>query len=137
MNGDRGVFLLLFGFIHLILGWAYMDPSGGQAVLLSWLPNRFHLPIELGAVPWAVSAMVAVWAAFRRPPRRDGAGFEALVAVHAGWTVLYLLSWVSGAMDRGWVGAAIYAGLGGAVLVVSGMVSAGDMVRVDDARQSA
>lgn len=128
--GRRGTFLLLYGFVWLIIGYNVAtvrverfshDGPGGP---LEWLE----------AVPWAGLLWIAcgltaiVVSLFRRHNgNRDEWGFNALLVPAFLWTGAYFWSWVSWVTSGGelgrannWLGAAVYLIIIGGILVVAG-----------------
>lgn len=120
LNGHRGAFLLLFGFVFALIGLSYCTAEPGAAVRhsMSWMP--WWSPIWACGLLWVGAAIIAIACAFRPIPA-DRFGFQALSAICAGWVVAYLIAWGVGTASRGWVSAVVFGCLGGAVLVVSGM----------------
>ncbi|RHA43681.1 hypothetical protein [Cellulomonas rhizosphaerae] len=121
LNGKRGSFLLPFGLIHFAFGAAYIFPETTESTAKSiGFLLRLGVPVVIAGLPWVLSAIAAIAAAFDRG--RDWYGFAALVAVHVAWTFVFLLSWVLGDNPRGYAWALMFAGLAWATYTVSGMV---------------
>lgn len=120
VNGHRGTFLLLFGFVFALIGMSYCtaEPDAPVRHSMSWMPS--WSPIWVCGLLWLAAGLVAIVCAFFPLPR-DRFGFQALSAICAGWVVAYLIAWGVGTNPRGWVSAVVFACMAGAVLVVSGM----------------
>jgi hypothetical protein len=124
VNGKRGQFLLPLGVLHIVFGAAYIFPettaSTARSVgfLIAW-----GIPVWVAGIPWIVSGLAAVAAAFvKAPPGRDGWGFQALASVEAAWAGVFGFSWAIGVHPRGWLWSLVFVALAWAVLTVSGMV---------------
>ena len=120
VNGRRGSFLILFGLIYVAYGLSlyYATPDAAVRHSMAWLPAQ--TPLACCGATWALAGVIAGVHAFLPIPR-DRFGYMALAATAMAWTVAYLVSWGLGYGERGWVSAIVFAALGAATLVVSGM----------------
>jgi hypothetical protein len=120
VNGRRGSFLILFGLIYVAVGLSYIYAPNDSPVRqsMAWLPHLTDLTFCGGV--WATAGLIAGVHAFLPIPK-DRFGYMALAATAIAWTVAYMVSWGLGYADRGWVSAVVFAALGAATLVVSGM----------------
>lgn len=126
INGRRGSCLLAVGVMHVLIGVSYAAPelaNVGPGTSASFL-LALGVPLPVAGAAWVLTGLVAVVAAFVRPPGRDGFGFVAAVAMQSAWVTVFLWSWAFGGYSRGWLLAAVFACLAILVWGVSGMVSA-------------
>jgi hypothetical protein len=143
VNGRRGSFLLALSLVHIGVGvYVYQlhhlpleSLTGGGIVGPLPFIRALGVPIVAASVPWFVSALIAVAAAFVRPPGKDGFGFVALALMEAVWALVYVVGWTLGARGPAtWFLALVFAAMGAAVAIVSGMVSASAVQEVTRAR---
>ncbi|GAB2613475.1 hypothetical protein [Pseudactinotalea suaedae] len=127
INGRRGTYLLFKGLLFIFIGLAYLvpTPSPGTERSLSFL-LEFRIPFWAIGVGWFLAGLVGIVGAFFR---KDGWAFGMLAAVASGWTLIYLISWATGGSPRGYFLALPFAAIAGATIIVSGMVSAGEVLR--------
>lgn len=115
--GKRGRVLLYFGGLDLVYAVSLAQPDattrGGP--FFAWLTEV--APIWAWSLAWAVVGAVCLWQAWCR---RDSLGFAAAIALKIGWGLVCLGGWLLGAVDRGYVSAAIWLGLAYFVWVISG-----------------
>ncbi|MFE5332963.1 hypothetical protein ACFRCG_41925 [Embleya sp. NPDC056575] len=116
--GRRGAFLGGMGTLWLLYGYGLLvEPIASTA---SYRLLLHVMPMDGWAVAWVVAGVVALLCAWTRPPW-DWPGFAALYATAIPWGLSSLMSWWP--LDdnpRGWIGAAIWGALGGAIWVVVG-----------------
>lgn len=114
--GRRGASLAFFALVDLIyayaLAWAPLQTAQGSYAFLGTI-----LPLWAWAVPWAV---VGVLCAFQAVSAEDRVAFAAASALSVGWSVLHLTGWMVGAIPRGFVTAAVWAGFAAFVQVIAG-----------------
>lgn len=118
--GRRGAFLLLFGLAYAGIGLSYVfaEPTAPIREAMVWLPS--WSPLWACGVAFVAAGGVALVCAFLPLPG-DRFGFMALASISAAWAVANVVSWQAEHQARGWVTAIVFAAVGGAVLVVSGM----------------
>lgn len=114
--GKRGRVLLFFGALDVVyaVSLAQPDVATKRAPFFSWL--AVIAPLRVWALAWAVVGVVCLWQAFCR---RDRIGYASAIGLKIGWGLLSLGGWLFGAVDRGYVSAAIWLGLAYAVSVIA------------------
>lgn len=76
------------------------------------------LPLQAWAVLWAAVALVLVVGAFVH--RFDRWAFAAAMLIKTLWGGVYLLGWIVGEVERGWVNAVVWLGLAVLVMIIAG-----------------
>ena len=119
INGRRGAFQLLFCIVYTLIGISYLlvAPSAGRVSALSWLPE---LVVNCLGFIWLMVAAMALAGTFLPRPK-DRLSFTALTLAPAIWGFIYLIAWLFGTSQTGWVTTCLYWSMAGAVMVVSGM----------------
>lgn len=117
--GRRGTSLLfcaLLDFVYAGSLWRPL-PRAQQSPQILFLTEI--APLWSWSLLWLVVGLVCVVGAFawRRTPAVGTAAFLSAIMIKVFWTTLTGLGWVIGAIDRGWVAAAVWLAL--AVLVVA------------------
>lgn len=115
----RDGFLVLIGLLSLLLGYAYTVATVPHGVRTS-LSTALHLaPLSVYGIAWlacgaaCITAALTGWAAL---------GFPIASATPFLWGSLYFVGWLCGDPGRGWVTAAIFYALAGAVYCVAGLI---------------
>ena len=122
--GRRGLFLVLFGAVYLLIGYSYLTVSQTSQPLV-----KHALRLALNVAPltvygwlWvAAGGLAAVSGLFTITSSRRPIGFIAAVVMPSLWTLVYLAAWIDGDVPRGWVSALLFGLLAAAVWVVAGM----------------
>lgn len=121
--GRRGAALALLGVVYVAFGIqialvpAAPDPT--SFYLHTWLP----MPVRV--LTWVVPGLLALWAAFRRGPDKDGFGFVGLVVplvIRIASFAWSFVAFLAGAGDRadGLIRSLLYLALLGLVLIIAG-----------------
>jgi hypothetical protein len=115
--GRRGFSLLFLALLDLILAFSLADPPP-EAVRTPTV--RFIAgvaPLWAWAILWAVAGLLCLVGAF---VTRDRIAFTAAVAIKTLWGSLYLAGSLTGALDRGWVAAAVWLPMAVWIAIISG-----------------
>lgn len=101
--GRRGVFLMMFGFVYLLIGVTSLAlPAQRFASIPVIGPILDH---QLWGLMWVVGGLVAVAnGALRFRARADAAGFVALLIPPGVWSIFYATSVVTYVATGGQVG---------------------------------
>ena len=126
--GRRGVFLILFGAVYLLIGYSYLGVHVTPAVRHALRLALNLAPLTVYAWLWLGSGTVLVLSGLVSPGRKP-VGFTVAVVMPVLWAVVYSAAWIAGDIPRGWVQAAIFAALAAAVAVVAGMPEPRDLLR--------
>jgi hypothetical protein len=132
VNGRRGAYLLTKSIMYVGIGISYALPSAptdGTLRSLSFV-LAYGIPLWVLGVIWIVAGVVSCTGAFVKENGKDGWAFMILAATAAIWTFAYLLGFFLGDSQRGYFLAIIWAAIGTATVIVSGMVSASDLQRL-------
>jgi hypothetical protein len=117
----RDAFLAAFGLAYVLLGYSLLNiPPLFKPILHASL--RFALdaaPIEFYGWLWIACGAVAVAGGLYR--RLDWLGFGVATAMPLLWSLAYWVAEIQDGVPRAWVSGVVYALLGGAVWLVSGM----------------
>lgn len=125
--GRRGATLTPFGIIWILYGYSLTVQPEAAARGLPLLLQR--VPLDVWGWAWIASGVVALVYAWA-PPGRDAVGFVSLVLMVVPWTTGYLASWLLGEYPRGWVAAAVWAGVSVPILVALGWPEPAQQKRV-------
>lgn len=116
--GRRGAFLGGMGTMWLLYGYGlWVEPAVSTA---SYRLLLEFMPMDAWAAAWMSAGVVALVCAWLPSPR-DWPGFAALYALSVPWGLSSLVSWWPLEDNpRGWIAAAIWGALGGAISTVVG-----------------
>jgi len=114
--GFRGSTLLFFALIDLALGLSLLAPPPPTRLSETQRFVDATLPLPVWGLAWLAVAVTCAVYAFRR---RDRVAFAAAIVIKVVWGLVALGGQIFGYLDRGWVGAFIWLGMAGWVLVVS------------------
>jgi hypothetical protein len=119
LNGRRGAFLLLFGLIYLVMGYALTLELTQPPPHARFLHDNF--PWWIRATLWGGCGFVALITAFVRDARFTIVGYTALSLPPAERLASYSLSWLVLDVDIrvAILGAIIYGALLTAILIVA------------------
>lgn len=114
--GFRGATLLWLMLLDFVYGLSLLRPApeASQSASIRWVAQILPLP-AWGAAWSAMGVLLAVYA-FRR---RDAAAFAVAVTWKVVWGLLFLIGWIVGAVDRGWVAAVVWLAFAGWASLVS------------------
>lgn len=116
--GRRGAFLTCFGCLYLLYGYGLWVEPLISTVSLKLLVDLW--PLKVWAWLWMGAGGAAVACAWL-PQGRDWLGFTALYPLAAAWGLSNLTSWwPEGDNPRGWIGAAVWVVMGGAITTAAG-----------------
>ncbi len=115
----RDGFLILIGLLALLLGYSYGIATVTPGVRAALHTVTLYVPLRLLGYLWIATGIFAVVAALTGRGQR---GFAAVVFMPSVWASAYLISWISGDVGRGWVNAALFYALAGAVFCVAGLI---------------
>ncbi|MEU6552128.1 hypothetical protein ABZ915_17855 [Streptomyces sp. NPDC046915] len=117
MLGRRGAILLSYGTVWSLIGYAQLVTPQPQQPGLQLALDL--LPLRAWGWLWMAAGLIAIGSAFA-PQGLDWPGFLALPLIVLPWWLSYLTAWLQGTFPRGWVAAAVWAGIAVPVLVVAG-----------------
>lgn len=123
INGRRGAFLLLWGFIYLLMGVSYFL-TGRVPPALGWVVELVR-PQLLGFL-WVVPALFAISGCMRQRPG-DAYAFAALVTGPVIWACLYIIGCFLTAEFTAILGVLVFCGLAGTYWIVAGMEGSSDL----------
>ena len=116
--GRRGAFLSCFGAVWILYGYGLLVEPLVSTVSFQVLVDLW--PVDVWAWLWISSGCAAVAGAWLPAPK-DWFGFAALYPLATLWGVANFMSWQPyGDNPRGWVGAAVWGVMGGAITVAAG-----------------
>lgn len=125
INGRRGAFQVLFGFVYLLMGitYVFIPSSHGSVAALEWIAGT--VPLHVLGLLWLIAAIMGVVGSFQPRPR-DRTSFMALAVVPALWGGMYAAGAVATGNYSYLLTTLLYLVIATAVLVVSGMSGASD-----------
>ena len=120
--GRRGLILILFGFVDLIMAWAiYSYPNdgptnayAGQKIMLNSLPGD---PLDAWALIWLAVAMILFVNAFRRS---DRVGYAFAYGIKLLWASCFTIATITGLSPRAWVGTIAWALIAAVCGIIAG-----------------
>jgi len=103
--GRRGEFLLFLTLLDLLYGLSLLRPaaSAQQSPTVRFLTGLMPLPWWAGL--WLAVGFTCLAGALGRC---DRAAFTSAAALKMLWGAMFLLGWVAGVIERGWVSAVIW-----------------------------
>jgi hypothetical protein len=106
--GRRGAFLLFLGALDAVYAFSLFKPAPGisRTATVRWVESA--APLWVWGLLWATGGALCIIYAFRR---QDRIGYGAAVLLKVLWGTLYLLGWIFGGLDRGYLSAVIWLGL--------------------------
>lgn len=114
--GNRGAVLLMFGSVDLIYSVGLMFPTAAARTSQTFQFIAATAPLWLWATAWGVVGLLC-WAQAFMLWDRVAYAFAAGLKFLFGLTCLG--GWAVGAIDRGYISATIWLGLGGLMLRIS------------------
>jgi PAS domain S-box-containing protein len=109
--GRRGVVLLFIALLSAAIAMSMLAPTGTQSAALGRL-----IPAPVWASMWAAVSVLCLVQAF---VRKDRVAFTAAIFATTVWASMYLVAWLAGLSERGWLAATIYYALAIVALTVS------------------
>lgn len=116
--GRRGAVLLYLAVVDVLYALSLWRPAPAAQRTPA---TRFLIevmPLLAWAALWLVVGVLCLAGAFRH--RARPVAYAAAVAIKALWGLTFLLGWLAGEVDRGWVGAVVWLGLAALVAVLAG-----------------
>lgn len=119
-------YLILKGFLHLFLGYAYAvahvpaTTRNSLSTVTDWIPLHFF------GYLWIAAGCYCIAAGFS--PRKIG-GFAVGVFMPSIWGLLYLICWLNGDPGRGWVSTGIFWSIAGAMECAAGLIDPTPILR--------
>lgn len=114
--GRRGVFLLFLAQLDLIYAFSLYRPTPASRLSPTSLFLIEVAPLWAWGTLWAVVGLLALIFAFRV---HDGIGYGACIFIKLLWGMLFLLGWVIGEVERGYLSAAIWLTFAGVLSVIA------------------
>lgn len=115
--GRRGTFLLLLAVIDVAYGYSLIGPSAEASTSSAVIWRQHFAPTLVWGGGWLLVGAILIVSAFMQ---HDAFGYATAIGWKILWSLMALLSWAFGDVDRGWVLAVIFGVFGGMVAVVSG-----------------
>lgn len=114
--GRRGCFLLFLALLDLIYAYSLLVPPtrGQQSASLQLVASI--APLWLWALAWAIPGVLCLVQAWQHD---DRAAYAAAMAIKVLWGMVYVIAGVVGALERAYVGAAVWL----AFALVVGLIS--------------
>ncbi len=116
VTGRRGLFLLFLALLDLLYGLSLWRPAAEAARSPS---TRFLveiMPLPGWALLWLAVGVACLVGAFVR--RADRIAYAAAGGIKTLWGTVFLLGWLAGAIERGWVGATIWLAFAAVVVFI-------------------
>lgn len=114
--GRRGIALLFFAFLDLVYSVSLFVPPAEAAKSSSLRFVASILPLPVWGTLWATAGLVCLVHAFRID---DKIGFAFAISIKVLWAAVFVIAMVTGAIERAYVGAAIWLAMAGWIAVIS------------------
>lgn len=116
--GRRGAVLAYLAIVDGLYALSLCNPAprAEQPSGIQFLGDV--MPLEAWAALWAVVGAVLVLGAFVH--RFDRIAFAAATMIKTLWGGVYLLGWIAGEVERGWVNAVVWLALAVLVMILAG-----------------
>lgn len=119
--GHRGLFMLLLGGIEVIYGAGLLAAAGHDHVREHWWPASVQelggFPLDTWGIIWCAIGVICLASAWSKA---DRIAYAAAALLNTGWAILAVHRWLTTGEAGAWAPAAIYTGIAGGVLLVSG-----------------
>lgn len=115
--GRRGAFLLYLALLDLIYGFALANPTEQSVRNPTTIFLIGIMPLIIWAALWAVVGLACLFYAFRR---KDAIGYAAAMSIKAFWAIVFLLGWITGEVERGYLSAVIWGAFVVLLLIIAG-----------------
>jgi hypothetical protein len=115
--GRRGSFLLFLSLLDFIYGYSLLFPTPRS---LTNPTTQFIIeiaPLTIWGVLWLAVGVICLIFAFRR---KDTIGFAAAMFLKVLWGFTFLIGWLLGAVERGFLSSAIWLAFAAALAVIAG-----------------
>jgi hypothetical protein len=113
--GRRGAALLFFVLLDVVYCYGLLTAPRPLVPFYAWMNDI--MPLGTWAACWGLVGAVCLVYAFRT---HDTPAFMAAVGLKVAWGLLSLLGWLAGAVDRGYLSAAIWLGFAVFVFLIAG-----------------
>lgn len=117
--GRRGAALLFFTFLDLVYCVGLLTTPTPLAAFYGWMAQI--MPLVAWAACWGGVGLICLVYAFRV---HDTVAFMCAVALKVAWGLLSLFGWLAGAIDRGWINAAVWLLFACFVFLIAGGIPA-------------
>lgn len=114
--GRRGCSMLFLALLDLVYGWSICTADAATRAEPAYRYFLGLLPDTVWAAAWITVGLICLACA---PATQDRLGFACAAALKAGWGLVYLVGWVSGAVPHGYAGAAIWLAAAAWILIIS------------------
>jgi hypothetical protein len=114
--GRRGSALLFFGFLDLVYAYSLIAPTGEARRTPTFVFIAHTAPLWAWAALWGAVGVICLVQAFMV---RDRVAFTAAMFVKVLFGVTTLFGWLTGAIERGYVAAAVWLALALLVYLLS------------------
>lgn len=126
--GRRGVVLLFLALLDFVYALSLCRPAPSQLRAPTTVFLASVAPLHVFAWAWLTVGILCLAGAFgrRRWSALDVWPFLAAIVIKVFWGTLLGLGWALGAVERGWVSAAVWVALAVLVITLAGWPEPGD-----------
>ena len=117
--GRRGSALLFFAFLDAVYCYGLLTAPRPLVPFYKWMAEI--MPLGTWAACWGTVGVICLLYAFRQ---YDTPAFMFAVGLKVGWGLLSFWGWAAGAIDRGYVSAAIWLAFSAFVYLIAGGIPA-------------
>jgi hypothetical protein len=115
--GRRGSFLLFLSLLDLIYGYALLSPTSRSLNNPTILFLMQIMPLWAWGLLWLLVGVVCFIFAFRC---KDTIAFGAAVFLKVFWGFVFLVGWLLGDVERGYLSTAIWTAFAAVTLLIAG-----------------
>lgn len=113
--GRRGAVLLFFALLDFVYAYGLLTPTAETLRNSTYMFIGRFGTVQLWAALWAIAGVFCLVNAFRQ---KDSAGFTAAIAIKILWGLLFLMGWLIGAVDRGYLATTIWLGFAALLFLI-------------------
>lgn len=112
----RGAALIFFGLLDLVYAFSLFNPpaSARRSASLQFVASI--APLWAWALLWLIPGLLCAAQAFMRA---DRVAFTSAIVVKVIWGLLYVVGWITGGLERAYVGATVWLALAGFVAIIA------------------
>ena len=126
--GRRGAWLLWLAFLDFSYAFGLINPTRFAQTSPTLMYLERWMPLNVWGYIWGIIAIICLVHAFRI---KDAIGYGAAIGIKVGWATTFLLGWLAGEVERGYLTFAIFITFAAAVMLIAGWRENYEMHEID------